>query len=389
VETSGESIWAEVQGFKDGAILLFPMSAAVGLLPGARVIATDRALRVPAGDELLGRVLDGLGRPIDDLGPLRASHEIELAGSAPAPLKRPRIREIMPTGIRAIDSLLTCGKGQRLGVFAGSGVGKSVLLGMVARHGAADVNVVALIGERGREVREFIERDLGPEGMSRTVVVAVTADQPPLLRLKGAELATRLAECFRDAGRDVMLLFDSVTRVAMALREIGLAVGEPPTTRGYTPGMYSYIPRLLERAGTHELGCISAFYTVLVEGDDLTDPVADAARASLDGHVVLSRDLAARNHFPAIDVLASVSRLMPDLVTEEHRNRAAKFRALLAAYRDQEDLINMGAYVKGSSPLVDKALETKPACDAFLRQWLDEGADMNDSLVQLSELTGS
>jgi len=284
---------------------------------------------------------------------------------------------------------LTCGKGQRLGLFAGSGVGKSVLLGMVARHGTADVNVVALIGERGREVREFIERDLGPEGMSRTVVVAVTADQPPLLRLKGAELATRLSEYYRDAGRNVMLLFDSVTRVAMALREIGLAVGEPPTTRGYTPSLYSYLPRLLERAGTHERGCISAFYTVLVEGDDMTDPVAEATRASLDGHIVLSRDLAAKNHFPAIDVLDSVSRLMPDLTNAKHRKMAAKFRELLAAYREQEDLINMGAYVKGSSTLVDDALEAKPGCDEFLRQWMDEGTDMNEALVQLASITGS
>jgi FliI/YscN family ATPase len=257
---------------------------------------------------------------------------------------------------------------------------------MIARHGTADVNVVGLIGERGREVREFIERDLGPEGMKRTVVVAVTSDQPPLLRLKGAELATALAEYYRDQGQNVVLLFDSVTRVAMALREIGLAVGEPPTTRGYTPSMYTYLPRLMERAGTHPRGTITGFYTVLVEGDDLTDPVADTVRATLDGHFVLDRSLAGKNHFPAIDILNSISRLMPDLVTPEHQESATRLRELMSAYREQEDLINIGAYVKGSAALVDKAIERRDDIGAFLRQWIDEGSDFEGTLSTLEAL---
>jgi len=304
-------------------------------------------------------------------------------------MSRPRITEPLSTGVRAIDSLLTCGKGQRLGLFAGSGVGKSVLLGMLARHGKADVNVVALVGERGREVKEFVERDLGPEGLSRSIVVAVTSDQPPLLRLKGAELATRLAEYFRDRGADVMLLFDSVTRVAMALREIGLATGEPPTTRGYTPGLYSYLPRLLERAGTHPNGTITAFYTVLVEGDDMNDPVADTVRATLDGHVVLTRELASRNHFPAIDILESISRVMPDLVSDDHRRSATRLRELLAAHREHEDLINIGAYVKGSSRLVDDAVSLRPEAERFLRQDLAEGSVLHDAVASLKKLVGA
>lgn len=389
IDDGAGGFWAEVQGFRDSVTLLFSLSAGARIKPGAAVVATEQSLRAPAGTALLGRVIDGLGNPLDELGPLLAEDEISLEGAPPAPMKRPRIVDALSTGVRAIDSLLTCGRGQRLGLFAGSGVGKSVLLGMLARHGKADVNVVALVGERGREVREFIERDLGPEGMKRSVVVAVTSDQPPLLRLKGAELATRLAEYFRDRGSDVMLLFDSVTRVAMALREIGLATGEPPTTRGYTPGLYSYLPRLLERAGTHPDGTITAFYTVLVEGDDMNDPVADTVRATLDGHVVLSRDLAAKNHYPAIDVLASISRLMPDLVSEEHRKAAARLRELFSAHREHEDLINIGAYVKGSSRLVDDAIALKPEAERFLKQWQDEGSHLPDTVSQLRKLVGS
>ena len=381
--------WAEVQGFRDGATLLFTLSQPGRVRPGARVTATERALRAPAGARLLGRVIDGLGNPLDDLGPLLADDEVSVEGTPPPPMSRPRITESLSTGVRAIDSLLTCGKGQRLGLFAGSGVGKSVLLGMLARHGKADVNVVALVGERGREVKEFVERDLGPEGLSRSIVVAVTSDQPPLLRLKGAELATRLAEYFRDRGGDVMLLFDSVTRVAMALREIGLATGEPPTARGYTPGLYSYLPRLLERAGTHPNGSITAFYTVLVEGDDMNDPVADTVRATLDGHVVLTRELAARNHYPAIDVLASISRVMPDLVSGEQRSAATRLRELLAAHREHEDLINIGAYVKGSSRLVDDAVALRPDAERFLRQDLSEGSTLHDAVASLRELVGT
>jgi len=389
IEDGLGGFWAEVQGFRDGATLLFSLSAHSRIRPGALVVATEKALRAPAGPSLLGRVLDGLGSPQDELGPIEAEDEISLDGQAPPPLKRPRITEALSTGVRAIDSLLTCGKGQRLGLFAGSGVGKSVLLGMLARHGKADVNIVALVGERGREVRDFIERDLGQDGMRRSIVVAVTADQPPLLRLKGAELATRLAEYFRDRGADVMLLFDSVTRVAMALREIGLATGEPPTTRGYTPGLYSYLPRLLERAGTHPQGSITAFYTVLVEGDDMNDPVADTARATLDGHVVLTRELASRNHFPAIDPLVSISRLMPDLVSEGHSRAAARLRELLAAHREHEDLLNIGAYVPGSSRLVDEAVALKPEADQFLRQLPAEGSRLPEAIAALQALVGT
>lgn len=380
--------WAEVQGFRDGATLLFTLSSLGRVRPGALVVATERALRAPAGPRLLGRVIDGLGNPLDDLGPLWADDEVSVEGNPPPLMSRPRITEALSTGVRAIDTVLTCGKGQRLGLFAGSGVGKSVLLGMLARHGKADVNVVALVGERGREVKEFVERDLGPEGLRRSIVVAVTSDQPPLLRLKGAELATRLAEYFRDRGGDVMLLFDSVTRVAMALREIGLATGEPPTTKGYTPGLYSYLPRLLERAGTHPNGTITAFYTVLVEGDDMNDPVADTVRATLDGHVVLSRDLASRNHFPAIDLLASISRVMPDITPESHRQAATRLRELLAAHREHEDLINIGAYVKGSSRLVDEAVALRPEAERFLRQDLSEGTPLHEAVAGLKKLVG-
>jgi len=291
--------------------------------------------------------------------------------------------------VRAIDAFLTCGQGQRLGIFAGSGVGKSMMLGMIARHGCADVNVVALIGERGREVKEFIERDLGRDGMRRSVVIAVTSDQPALVRLKGAELATAIAEYFRSRGQHVALLFDSVTRVAMALREIGLAAGEPPTTRGYTPSMYSYLPRLLERSGTDPHGSITGFYTVLVEGDDLTDPVADMVRATLDGHFVLSRRLASQHHYPAIDILESTSRVMPDIVDPDHLERAARGRQLMAAYRHHEDLINIGAYVKGSHPDVDLAIDRRDDFDRFLRQTLEEGTDLQHTCDQLSTLTGS
>lgn len=386
IETDSEDLICEVRGFRDGKTLLFPLGRVSGIGPGAKVTATGEALTVGVGPALLGRVIDGLGRPLDGLTPPVTTEVVDLHRDAPPALERTRITDILPTHVRAIDSMLTCGRGQRIGIFSGSGVGKSVLLGMIARHGEGDINIVALIGERGREVKEFVERDLGPEAMERTIVVAVTSDQPPLLRLKGAELATSLAEYYRDQGKHVVLMCDSVTRVAMALREIGLAMGEPPTTKGYTPSMYSYIPRLLERAGTNAHGSITGFYTVLVEGDDLTDPVADTVRATLDGHIVLDRDLAGKNHFPAIDVLNSISRIMPDLVDEDHRLRAAKLRQLLSAYREHEDLINIGAYVKGSSELVDRAIDRQDEINSFLQQWITEGSDFADTNARLKEL---
>jgi FliI/YscN family ATPase len=304
-------------------------------------------------------------------------------GLPPAPLQRQRIREVLPLGIRALDGLLTCGRGQRLGIFAGAGVGKSTLLGMIARRALADVNVIALIGERGREVREFIERDLGPEGLARSVVIAVTGDQPPLIRIKGAHVAMAIAESFREAGREVLFMMDSITRFAWAQREVGLASGEPPTRNGYTPSVFAALPRLLERAGCSDRGSITGLYTVLVEGDDLTDPAADAARSILDGHVVLSRQLAARGHYPAIDIPASVSRLMPDLATPEHLAAAQKLRHVLAAYHEAEDLINLGAYVSGSNPALDEAIALYPAVLSYLRQGLDDHTPFADAVADL------
>jgi FliI/YscN family ATPase len=389
VHAEPEALLCESRGFADGATLLFPFRHLAGITPGALVEASPEPMAVGVGPELVGRVLDGLGNPIDGKGPVACRHLARLQNDAPLALERTRITKALETRIRVIDGLLTCGHGQRVGLFAGSGVGKSVLLGMIARHGRADVNVVALIGERGREVKEFIERDLGPEGMQRSVVVAVTSDQSAMMRLKGAEFATAVAEYFRDQGKNVVLLFDSVTRVAMALREVGLATGEPPTTKGYTPSMYSYLPRLLERAGTNARGSITGFYTVLVEGDDLTDPVADTVRATLDGHIVLSRALAGKNLFPAVDVLNSISRVMPDVISPDHRDRATRLRELLAAYRENEDLINIGAYVKGSAPLVDKAIARKEDMDSFLRQWIEEGNDWPQTLERLKLLTAN
>jgi flagellum-specific ATP synthase/type III secretion protein N (ATPase) len=306
----------------------------------------------------------------------------------PDPLTRRRINRPLTTGVRAIDGFLTCGRGQRLGVFSGSGVGKSVLLGMLCRYCSADVNVVALVGERGREVRDFLERDLGPEGLARSVVVVATSDQPALVRLRAAMVATTIAEYFRDRGRDVLFLMDSVTRFALAQREIGLAVGEPPTTRGYTPSVFASLPKLLERAGTNAVGSITGFYTVLVEGDDLQEPVADAVRGILDGHLVLSRELAARNHYPAIDILQSTSRLMPDVTSPEHQRWAAKLRRLLAAFKEAEDLVNIGAYVSGSNPLVDEALAKRQVLTSFLQQDQAEFTDFAETVARLRDLAG-
>jgi flagellum-specific ATP synthase len=377
---------AEVVGFKENKVLLMPLGSMQGIAPGCEVIGDKSMFSVGAGQALLGRVLDGLGSPIDGRGPLELTDMVSVYRQPPSPMERTRIKEPLPTGIRTIDSLLTCGKGQRVGIFSGSGVGKSVLLGMIARNTAADVNVIGLIGERGREVRDFIERDLGVEGLKRSVVIVATSDQPALVRLKGAFVATAIAEYFRDQGKDVMLLMDSVTRMAMAQREIGLAVGEPPTTKGYTPSVFAMLPRLLERAGKLERGSITGLYTVLVDQDDMDEPIADAMRSILDGHVVLSRRLASMNHYPAIDVLNSISRVMIDVVSPEHRTKVQAVLETLAVFREAEDLINIGAYQPGSNPNIDKAIRAIGPVNAFLRQDINEHTDFSQTLDQLNQL---
>ena len=383
---SGQQVLGEVVGFRAGKALLLPLGEMEGIGPGSEVVALDRTLETPVGEGLLGRVLDGLGRPIDGREKPKTSGYYPLMADVRNPLARSRIEKPLSLGVKAIDGLLTCGQGQRLGIFAGSGVGKSTLLGMIARNSAADVNVIGLIGERGREVKEFIEKDLGPEGLARSVVVAATSDQPALVRIKGAYTATAIAEYFRDQGANVMLMMDSITRFALAQREVGLAVGEPPATRGYTPSVFALIPKLLERSGTAERGSITALYTVLVEGDDMNEPVADTVRGTLDGHIVLSRDLAHENHYPAIDILASVSRLMIDLASSEHRKAAATVRELMAVYRANEDLINIGAYAKGSNPRVDLAIKMYPAIQKFLRQDIEENISLAQTVEMLQTL---
>lgn len=383
----GEPVCAEVVGFRGRTSLLMPLGELGGIRPGARVVPRGRSMVVRAGEDLLGRVLDGLGRPLDG-APLQGEVDVPVQAQPPGPLERPLITEVLPTGVRAIDAFLTCGRGQRMGIFAGSGVGKSVLMGMICRHASADVNVVALVGERGREVREFITTDLGPEGLAKSVVVAATSDQPPLVRLRAAFTATAIAEYFRDQGKDVLLLMDSVTRFAMAQREIGLAVGEPPATRGYTPSVFALLPKLLERTGNSPEGSITGFYTVLVEGDDMQEPVADTTRSILDGHIVLSRDLAARYHYPAIDILQSTSRLMSSVADEEHVRLAGEMRRLLAAYRDSEDLINIGAYIAGSNPLVDRAIEVYPGLTEFLNQRPGDECSYDTVVERLAALAG-
>lgn len=375
-------ILAEVVGFHEQAILMMPLGGGTGIGPGSRIESVGRPVDVAVGDGLLGRVLDGLGRPLDG-GPPIVGKRVPVDNRPPRPLQRLRIHESLPLGVRAIDALLTCGKGQRLGIFAGSGVGKSSLLAMMARNTAADVTCIGLIGERGREVREFLERDLGEEGLRRSVVVAATSDEPPLVRIKAALLVTAIAEYFRDQGRDVLLMMDSVTRVAMAQREVGLAIGEPPATRGYTPSVFTLLSRLLERAGPGETGTITGLYTVLVEGDDLAEPVSDTVRGILDGHIVLSRSLAERNHYPAIDVLASVSRLMSELADDGQQDAAAHVRDILAAYADAEDLVNIGAYSPGASPRIDRALARIEDVWDFLRQPAHEQAPVDDTLQRL------
>lgn len=381
-----ERVFAEVVGFREKKTLLMPLGDMAGIGPGSQVLSTGDVLRVFVGDALLGRVLDGLGNPIDGQGPVDTRQTYPLMAQPPNPLKRQRINQVLPLGVKALDALLTCGRGQRLGIFAGSGVGKSTLLGMIARNTAADINVIGLIGERGREVREFLEKDLGPEGLARSVVVVATSDQPALVRLKGAFVATAIAEYFRDQGKNVMLMMDSVTRFAMAQREVGLAVGEPPATRGYTPSVFALLPKLLERSGTSEKGTITGLYTVLVDGDDLNEPIADAVRGILDGHIVLSRELAAQSHYPAVDILNSVSRVMIELTDPEHREVAARLRQVLATYREAKDLIDIGAYQRGANPRIDFALEKIEICHSFLRQGIYESVPFKETMERLKDI---
>jgi len=380
-------IEAEVVGFKGDKILLMPLGDTRGISPGSKIVAKRHKAYIRIGDDILGRILDGLGNPVDNRGDIHGNVLFPIYASPPNPLERRRIERPLDLGIKAINGLLTCGQGQRLGIFAGSGVGKSVLLGMIARNTAADVNVIALIGERGREVKEFIEKDLKEEGLARSVVVVATSDQPPLVRIRGAYIATAIAEYFRDRGRKVILMMDSVTRFATSLREVGLAIGEPPATRGYTPSVFSTLPKLLERAGTGPgEGNITGLYTVLVEEDDMNDPIADAVRSILDGHIVLSRELATHNHYPAIDILHSTSRNMIDIVSPEHMNLARRLREVVARYKKAEDLINIGAYKKGSNASIDYAISMIDRINDYLRQGIDEKVDFEMSVKGLKRL---
>ena len=387
VPGSDEPVLAEVVGFRQGRALLMPMGNLKGIGPGCLVKGTGVPFSIKVGPGLLGKVLDALGNPIqeDDLisGPLE---DYPVENSPPSPLEREPISEVMVTGVRAIDSLLTCGQGQRIGIFSGSGVGKSSLMGMIARYSEADVSVIGLVGERGREVLDFVRNDLGPEGLKRSVLIVSTSDRPALERVKAALVATAVAEYFRDQGQKVILMMDSITRFAMALREIGLAIGEPPATKGYTPSVFATLPRLLERSGTARRGSITGFYTVLVDGDDFNEPIADAARGILDGHIILSRNLASQNHYPAIDVLESVSRLMPFIVSEEHYQQAGALRELLSTYRESEDLINIGAYVQGSNATIDRAISYRDPINSFLRQNMSESVSWQDSRDSMTTL---
>jgi len=378
---------AEVIGFRDNRVVLMPLGEVRGIGPGSRITGLNRRATITIGEKVLGRVIDGLGKPIDDKGPLALEKEYPIYAEPINPLQRKRITEPLDVGIKAVNTLLTCGKGQRMGIFSGSGVGKSILLGMIARNTRADVNVIALIGERGREVREFIEKDLGEEGLKRSVVVVATAEQSPLVRMRGALVATTIAEYFRDRGNDVLFMMDSITRFAMAQREIGLAANEPPTTKGYTPSVFTVLPRLVERMGNHyEKGSITGLYAVLVESDDMNEPVSDAVRSILDGHIVLSRDLANRNHYPAIDPLGSVSRSMIDIIPREHLDYAHRFLSILDTYRKAEDLINIGAYVAGSNPEIDYAINMIDKVNQFLQQPIGEKISLEESVQMMKGL---
>jgi len=385
--SGGSDIFAEIVGFKDSIALLMPLGDLRGLGPGSLIRVISNSATIGVGNNLLGRVLDAMEQPHDGFPPPVLTEEKALYSLPPGPMERQNITETLDLGIRAINGLITCGMGQRMGIMSGSGIGKSVLLGMMSKYASADINVIALIGERGREVREFIERDLGKDGLARSVLIVVTSDQPPLLRMRGAFVATAIAEYFCNQGKNVLLMMDSVTRFAMAMREIGLAVGEPPTTKGYTPSVFATLPKLLERAGSFRgKGTITGLYTVLVDGDDMTEPVADSVRSILDGHIVLSRALAARNHFPAIDVLNSASRVMRDIISPRHLELTGKARGVLASYAEAEDLINIGAYAKGSNPKIDYAISKIDSINEFLKQGFNETTTLKRSLELLGTL---
>ena len=387
--TTKKLIRAEVVGFKEENVILMPYTTLNDIAPGCIVEATMSPLEIKVGADLIGNVVDPLGMPLDGSPLPKGLATVATEQDPPNPMNRPPVNEPIEVGVRLIDSLLTVGKGQRVGIFAGSGVGKSTLLGMIARNTTADLNVIGLIGERGREVREFIEKDLGPEGLKRSIIVVATSDQPALMRIKGAYTATAIAEYFRDKGLNVMLMMDSVTRVAMAQREIGLAVGEPPTTKGYTPSVFAILPKLLERTGTNQLGSITAFYTVLVDGDDMNEPIADTVRGILDGHFVLDRQLANKGQYPAVNVLKSISRIMSNIITDEHKECAIKLREMLAKYIENEDLINIGAYKRGTSKEIDEAIRKYPQIISFLKQRTDEAVSSEDGIQSLINLIGS
>lgn len=385
----GRRIAAEVVGFHERRVLLMPIETMEGIRPGMVVEGTGHQPELAVGGGLLGRVIDPLGNPLDGGPAIEADLHMPVQANPPNPMQRKRITEPLATGVRAIDGLLTLGKGQRIGIFSGSGVGKSTLLGMIARNTSAEVNVIILVGERGRELREFIENDLGPEGLARSVVVVATSDQTPLLRLRCALAGTTVAEYFMQRGKDVLLMMDSATRFAMAQREVGLSAGEPPSSRGYTPSVFTLLPRIMERAGTfRDMGSITGIYTVLVEGDDLNEPISDAVRGILDGHIVLSRKLGARNHYPAIDVLSSLSRLFSAIAAPEQKQLATKIRDLLATYQDAEDLIQIGAYTRGSSAQIDQAIQFQPAIESFLRQAVAEQSDLRATLLAMGTIFG-
>jgi ATPase FliI/YscN family len=387
LDHDGAVVPAEIVGYSDNRALLMPLGELRGLGPGSRIRVRKEQVTISVGDDLLGRVLDGMGQPIDQGLPMHLPYEKPLYSLPPDPMHRVAITQPLDLGIRAINGLLTCGIGQRMGIMAGSGVGKSVLLGMMAKFAKAHVNVIALIGERGREVKEFIERDLGPEGLAHSVIIAVTSDQSPLLRMRGAFVATAIAEYFCQQGKDVLLMMDSLTRFAMAMREIGLSIGEPPTTKGYTPSVFATLPKLLERAGNfQDQGSITGLYTVLVDGDDLTEPVADSARSILDGHIVLSRAMAAKNHYPAIDVMLSTSRVMRDITGRRHLDLAGKIRNVLAVYRESEDLINIGAYAAGSNKKIDYAVARIEAINTFLIQGYEQSSTLEETIAAMGEL---
>ena len=380
-----KQIMSEVVGFRDNRVLLMPYEDVTGIGIGDMVEAGKEALKVPVGEQMLGKVLDGLGQPLDGSA-LEADQFYEVEAQPPDPMKRVLISEVLSLGVKAVDGMLTVGKGQRIGIFAGSGVGKSTLLGMFARNTKADINIIALIGERGREVKEFVERDLGEEGLRRSILVIATSDKPALIRKKAAKTATALAEYFRDQGKDVLLMMDSLTRFSMAQREIGLASGEPPVSRGYPPSVYSEMPKLLERAGNGESGSITGIYTVLVDGDDFNEPITDTARGILDGHIMLSRKLGHKNHYPAIDVLQSISRVMSAVASKEHKTLAGKLKNIMATYNEAEDLINIGAYKSGSNPNIDYAIEKINAVNAFLQQGTDEKFTFEETVAQLKQI---